>query len=155
MRNLVQGLLLTAILVIFWINTPWVALAQEECEDIISCFMAPDFCGMTLDTCPASSAREMREEICRMVEQGMSKDEIIAHYVNLYGTQILAAPPKEGFFLTAWLTPVVILILGTLLLLVVLKNRKAALSPAGNNGVTLPEEELYEDVLQDELKKYI
>ena len=38
----------------------------------------------------------MKDEI-KMVIQGMSDDEIKEHFVQKYGIEILANPPKKGF----------------------------------------------------------
>ncbi|TET46087.1 hypothetical protein E3J59_03375, partial [Candidatus Aerophobetes bacterium] len=41
-----------------------------------------------------------------------TKDQIIGYFVAQYGEKILAAPPKKGFNLTAWITPFVVIALG-------------------------------------------
>jgi cytochrome c-type biogenesis protein CcmH/NrfF len=42
--------------------------------------------------------------------------------VDEYGVKILAAPPKRGFFLTAWLTPLMAILLGGIAVLVLLRQ---------------------------------
>jgi cytochrome c-type biogenesis protein CcmH len=52
------------------------------------------------------------------IEAGDSKSEIKDRLVAEYGPQILAAPPKKGFDLLAWLLPFVGLFGGAILLAV-------------------------------------
>jgi cytochrome c-type biogenesis protein CcmH len=40
-----------------------------------------------------------------MVIQGMSDEEIKEHFVQKYGIEILANPPKKGFDTLVWLAP--------------------------------------------------
>ncbi len=46
------------------------------------------------------------------LEQGQSEEQIIQSFVASYGEQVLAAPPKKGFNLMAWIMPFVALIFG-------------------------------------------
>ena len=46
-----------------------------------------------------------KEEIKKMVVQGMSDEEIKEHFVQKYGIEILANPPKKGFDTLVWLAP--------------------------------------------------
>jgi cytochrome c-type biogenesis protein CcmF len=55
-------------------------------------------------TCP--DAAEMRAEVARLVAAGKTHDEIIAYYVEKYGSQEpLASPIDKGFNRLAWLLP--------------------------------------------------
>ena len=49
--------------------------------------------------------KKMKEEIKKMVIQGMSDEEIKEHFVQKYGIEILANPPKKGFDTLVWLAP--------------------------------------------------
>lgn len=57
-------------------------------------------------------AARMREEIVRMLHEGRGEDEILSHYVDLYGPWILARPPATGFYVLLWGAPAVVLVLG-------------------------------------------
>lgn len=70
---------------------------------------------MTADYCQLSTAYEVRGEIRDMLEQGMTKAQIIDDLVQKYGERILAAPTREGFNLIAWILPGVSMFLGGLL----------------------------------------
>ena len=63
--------------------------------------------GLTLEQSQATPALEMKEEIKKMVIQGMSDKEIKNHFVAKFGVEILANPPKKGFDTLVWLAPLV------------------------------------------------
>jgi cytochrome c-type biogenesis protein CcmF len=66
-------------------------------------------CGRKLvGECECSYAAQMREEIATLVKQGKGKPDILAHFVQKYGSQEpLAEPINEGFNRLAWLAPYV------------------------------------------------
>jgi len=53
--------------------------------------------------CPSIGG--MRAELRKLIADGKTNDEIRAAFVEKYGIKVLAAPPTEGFSITAWLTP--------------------------------------------------
>ena len=69
--------------------------------------MCPVCDGLTLEQSQATPALEMKEEIKKMVIQGMSDKEIKNHFVAKFGVEILANPPKKGFDTLVWLAPLV------------------------------------------------
>lgn len=73
-------------------------------------------CKTTLDQSSSPAARQIKNFISRRIQAGDSKGEIKDKLVAVYGPQILAAPPKEGFDLLAWLLPFVGLVGGALVL---------------------------------------
>jgi cytochrome c-type biogenesis protein CcmH len=94
------------------------ALASEErptladLEDEVMC----PACDTTLDQSDSPIARRMEADISRRIAAGQSKQEIKDALVADFGKKILAAPPKEGFDLLAWVLPFVGLIGGALAL---------------------------------------
>ncbi len=50
-------------------------------------------------------ARSMKATIQSQIDAGKTKEEILDHFVSIYGEEVLATPPKSGFGLTAWVTP--------------------------------------------------
>lgn len=68
--------------------------------------------------CP-ESGRE-RNELAANIAAGMSDQQILDWFSNKYGTTMLAAPPKKGFDLVAWVAPFAVFaaaLLGTILLI--------------------------------------
>ena len=79
--------------------TPQTNLA--DIEDEVMCTI----CGTTLELSEAPQADRERALIRRLVDQGLTKDEIKDRLVAEYGEEVLAIPDDEGFDLLAWLIP--------------------------------------------------
>lgn len=122
-------------------------------NEMLKTFVAPDFCGKSLEECPAAITVEMREGILEQVKNGATKDEIIAYWTGVYGERILAAPPKSGFFLSAWVLPVVGIVVGGVILAVALKGRMGTKGSAQTKKQSIPGE--YEEELQQEILKHL
>ena len=73
-------------------------------------------CNTTLDQSNSPIARRIKAFISQRIAAGDSKHEIKDRLVADYGPQILAAPPKKGFDLLAWLLPIVGVLGGALVL---------------------------------------
>ncbi len=76
------------------------SLAELEGE-----VMCP-ICSTTLDQSSSPAARQIEAFISRRITAGDTKSEIKDRLAADYGPQILAAPPKSGFDLLAWLLPI-------------------------------------------------
>jgi cytochrome c-type biogenesis protein CcmH len=83
-----------------------------DLEDEVMCPM----CNTTLDQSSSPAARQIEAFITQRIEAGDSKQAIKDQLVAEYGAVILAAPPKEGFDLLAWLLPLIGLLGGALVL---------------------------------------
>ena len=55
---------------------------------------------------------DMESKIETMVQSGNTKSEIMDHFVNQYGDRVLAVPVMVGFNMLAWVTPIIIGIIG-------------------------------------------
>jgi cytochrome c-type biogenesis protein CcmH len=73
-------------------------------------------CDTTLDQSSSPAARQIKAVISARIAAGDSKQEIKDLLVAQYGTKILAAPPKKGFNLLAWLLPIFLLLGGAIVL---------------------------------------
>ena len=60
----------------------------------------------------ARSSIEMRQQVRRMLLEGMRPDEVLEAFAVEYGDWILLAPPPRGFAALAWAIPPVALFLG-------------------------------------------
>ena len=56
-----------------------------------------------------------REAIGRRLDEGQTKEQIVAAYVADYGEMALAVPPARGFNILAWITPFALLLGGVFL----------------------------------------
>ncbi len=65
----------------------------------------PGLPGETLEQSSSPAAQQVERLIAVRIQAGDSKQEIKDRLVDQYGPKILAAPPKEGFDLLAWVLP--------------------------------------------------
>jgi cytochrome c-type biogenesis protein CcmH len=114
------------------------AAAKLTWQDVAADLMSPACPGRTLINCTSGYAEQWRELIRQKIAQGETKDEIIRYFVNMRGEEILAAPPKRGFALTAWLFPIFVMLNGAGLI-IVLTYRWAHNRPARSDGSTASE----------------
>jgi cytochrome c-type biogenesis protein CcmH len=77
---------------------------QAELENEIMC---PVCAGETLAQSDSPAARQVEAVIREKIAAGWTKSRIKRLLVAQYGEQILAAPPRHGFNLLAWVLPLV------------------------------------------------
>jgi cytochrome c-type biogenesis protein CcmH len=61
---------------------------------------------------PSDLAKEMRNLVRELVQQGKSREEIDAYFVSRYGEFVLLSPPKRGFNLLVWGLPFLAIVVG-------------------------------------------
>ena len=74
----------------------------QDLEDEIMCPVCP---GETLEQSSSPAAQQVERFIAVRIRAGDSKQEIKDKLVAQYGPRILAAPPRKGFDLLAWILP--------------------------------------------------
>ncbi|NOY11028.1 MAG: cytochrome c-type biogenesis protein CcmH [Archaeoglobi archaeon] len=99
------------------------ALQVSDVEKDVLCSCG---CGKVLENCDCATSEVMREEIRGMIEQGMSKEQIVTELQSMYGKEILANPPKEGVFAGLWYYPVVVMGAGLVVVYLILRRRNAS-----------------------------
>lgn len=104
-----------SLLLLLGLGAPVTALVWQ---DVAGELMSPACPGRTLINCTSGQSEQWRELIRQKVAQGESKDEIMRYFVEMRGEEILAAPPKKGFALTAYLLPLFVVLNGAGLILV-------------------------------------
>ena len=87
-------------------QTPEPAFSESEAQGIDRMIMCPVCPAETIDQAQVQISFQMRQVVREMLGQGSSRDEILDFFVERYGKDILAAPPKSGVNLVAWLMPV-------------------------------------------------
>jgi cytochrome c-type biogenesis protein CcmH len=123
-------------------------------------------CGCTLvlascqDMMECGVAQQMTDEIAARLAAGEPPEQIVESFVVRYGKTVLAAPPKAGFDLTAWITPFVALTAGFIVLYLIVRQLvrqgERRLERAAESNPLSPEErERLRRELQRELKDYI
>lgn len=92
---------------------PLTVMGQTSLNEVETKLMCVCGCNMALYQCECDTAAAMRTHITKLINEGMSQDQIVNAYVSQYGQTILSAPSKEGFNLLAWILPsLALLILG-------------------------------------------
>jgi cytochrome c-type biogenesis protein CcmH len=69
--------------------------------------MCPICEGETLAQSDSPAAQRIKAYIQQRIDQGATRGQIKHELVQQWGTRILAAPPRHGFDLLAWLLPIV------------------------------------------------
>jgi cytochrome c-type biogenesis protein CcmH len=97
------------------------ALAQpldDQVREIASRLMCPVCEGRPVAESNSELAGQMRALIREKLRAGASPEQIVAYFVDRYGESALAAPPRRGLGLVAWLAPVLATVAGALFLIV-------------------------------------
>ena len=147
------------ILLLTWwlLFLPMITHAGDDYREVVSCLMSPTCPAERLEDCRSYYAEEMRQGIKDMLARGMTKAEILDHFVQLYGVQILSSPPKKGFFLVAWLGPYLALLLGGVAILVTARRWVALSGRTRSAGPSLPpveDEGRYQERIDRDLRNY-
>ena len=84
-----------------------------DLENALMC-KCDDKCGKVLINCTCSTAAKTRKEFTKMLESGITVEQIIQQQITEYGETVLSSPTKAGFNLTAWVMPFGALLVGGL-----------------------------------------
>lgn len=87
-------------------QTPEPTFSESEAQNIDRMIMCPVCPAETIDQAQVEISFQMRGIVREMLADGKDRDEILDFFVDRYGKDILAAPPKSGANLVAWLLPV-------------------------------------------------
>lgn len=138
-------------------NSPEFQQTASELRCLCGCGQSHLDCSM--DGCGINDS--VLAEILEKLNEGMAPPEIKDYFQDVYGEQILMAPEKSGFSLTAWVTPFVALG-GSLVGVTVLLRKWARKSKNDDDFGDGADDELEDDVeteilesiIDEERKKY-
>src|SRR5436853_2354857 len=102
------------------------SITTKEVEEALTCQCG---CGLTVHSCnhlQCGSGIPLKQEVLTLVSQGLSRDEILLRFRDKYGEKILSAPTTEGFNLTAWILPFVVVGMGAVVLITTVRRWTAA-----------------------------
>lgn len=92
------------------------AAASPDLEDKVRAIASELRCvvcqNLSVADSPSELAKEMRNLVRELVEQGKGREEILAYFVSRYGEFVLLSPTKRGFNLLVWVLPFLALIVG-------------------------------------------
>ena len=133
--------------------TPWEAAADgpEAVDSVAGQLMCQCGCGLTVAACGGAMACDIADKmkvvVADQLAQGRTKADILAYFVNIYGEVVLAAPPKRGFTLSAWITPFVA-VGGGAVMVAALLWLWARRRPPAPEGAPLAQEETLQPYLE-------
>jgi cytochrome c-type biogenesis protein CcmH len=151
-------LIIMLLVVALLLFLPTRANAQTE-SDISKQLICQCGCTLVLLSCnhaECGSREAMTTVIKEKINQGQTDEQIIAFFTAQYGEQVLAAPPKRGFNLMAWLLPFAALLVGAVVVYVALKKWVRRGNIPQTDAVTETDEadEEYRRQLEEELEKF-
>jgi cytochrome c-type biogenesis protein CcmH/NrfF len=120
--------LITGILVLTAVSLPLFApragaKQTDRAKQIGGKFMCMCGCSQVLTECNhvgCTTSASMLRELDQAVARGDSEEKITQAFVQEFGTQVYAEPPKSGLSLVAWMMPSIYLLAGTLLVIFVI-----------------------------------
>jgi cytochrome c-type biogenesis protein CcmH len=98
------------------------AVTTKEVEEALTCQCG---CGLTVHSCnhlQCGSGIPLKNEVLTLVNQGLSRDDILLRFRTRYGEKILSSPTTEGFNLTAWILPFVVVAAGGAVIVVCVRR---------------------------------
>jgi cytochrome c-type biogenesis protein CcmH len=146
----------TVLLLLALIGVAPAQVVGPEVRKVSERFVCQCGCNEQLSVCAmlnCGSATPLRAEIAELLKQGKTEKEIVDIFVSKYGKVILAAPTTQGFDLTAWTLPFVMLFLGLVLVYFLIKawaKRRALPLLESNTRTEIPED--YQVRIERELK---
>ena len=93
------------------IESAYAGAMLADLENALMC-KCDDKCGKVLMNCTCSTAAKTRKKFTKMLESGITVEQIIQQQVAKHGETVLSAPTKAGFNLTAWVMPFGALLVG-------------------------------------------
>lgn len=119
-------------------------------------------CNMVVGACEGTmectAAKHITDQVAQLIDDGQSKDEIIGSLVKIYGERILAEPTKKGFNLTAWIFPLLVVLLGGVGIYIFINrclgSRKKPADGFDSSDQKQTFEQRYLDQFENELKDY-
>ncbi|HJV16613.1 MAG TPA: cytochrome c-type biogenesis protein CcmH [Bacillales bacterium] len=136
---------------------------SAEFKAVASQFACTCGCGQDHYECDPNTCQlttQFKKDLVGMMNKGWDKDKIRKYYINIYGEEILTAPEKSGFSLTAWVLPFVVLFGAAGALFFVIRKwvkKKGTVEPnIENDGEKNEvESEILSSMIDEERKKYL
>lgn len=111
---------LAFIVLLVLLNASLPALAAPTLDDQVEAIAGELMClvceGQTVAESNSPLAAQMRAQIRERVASGQTREEILAYFVAQFGEAVLAAPPKRGAGLALWLSPILALGVGLMMM---------------------------------------
>jgi cytochrome c-type biogenesis protein CcmH len=124
------------------VTTPALAAQATWSEtDLESQLMCP-VCHTLLNNSESAEANRIRKVIDDKHRQGWSEARTRDYLVAQFGEEVLAAPPKHGFYLLAWLVPAAVLLIGAALAVLLARAWRGGGGGGGPSPPAAPDAEM-------------
>ena len=154
-QNGFLAILLALVLLTGLAQNATAAAVLADLENALMC-KCDDKCGKVLINCTCSTSDKTRAEFTKMLDSGLTVNQIIDMQVEKYGETVLSSPTKSGFNLTAWAMPFVALLaggFGVSKIIEAWKKKTAPKDEAVEDEEDSPLSAKYSSRIQDELDK--
>lgn len=113
-KFILHTLLITFFIIAAVLDASAAKSIDDQVKEIAYLLMCPVCQGQSVGESNSNLAHDMRDIIRKQLEEGKSKEEILAYFVNSYGESILASPPPKGINWLLWLLPGIAIVFGGL-----------------------------------------
>lgn len=103
--------------ILFLFAWPFLASADvlnDRAVELEHKLIAPCCWGSIVAEHSSPAALEIKHEIREFIGQGWEDTKILAYFAQKHGERVLAVPTSEGFNLTIWIMPFVLMLAGTI-----------------------------------------
>ncbi len=85
---------------------------DDQVNEISNSLLCPVCQGQSVAESNSNLANDMRQVIRKKLQEGQSRDEVVAYFVDTYGETILGAPPAKGVNWILWILPGLAIVFG-------------------------------------------
>lgn len=125
---------------------------ENEVQRISKSLYCPVCTGVPLDVCETQACVQWRALIREKLVAGENEEQIRQYFIAQYGDRVLGAPPPEGFNLSAYILPVLVLLGGGAILFWTARSWLQRPPPAGTPAAAPQVSPEYAERIARELK---
>jgi len=153
---MLPSVLLLVLILAAW---PQASAADEPptVDEVASELISQCGSGVVLADHDCGVARSMKASIQSQIDAGKTKEEILDHFVSIYGEQVLATPRKSGFSLTAWVAPFLAVAAGGIVVSALIwtwARRRPASAEAAASPFPVEDLDPYEERVDEDLRSW-
>jgi cytochrome c-type biogenesis protein CcmH len=131
--------LLAALLAGAGVGAPAAPVSEEAVSAVAAQLRCVVCQNLSVADSPSETARQMRDIVRERLAAGETPDQVLAYFVEKYGTWILLSPPPRGFTLLVWVAPFVALGLGLAVVAAIVRRWSRAGDHSARRAVVDPE----------------
>lgn len=152
-------LLLLLLTATFSLTSPTMAqdaipVSDDEVNEVAQDLFCPVCENTPLDVCPTQACAQWRELIREKLSLGWGEAQIKDYFVEQYGGQVLAVPPRTGVNWIVYVLPPLVFVGGVILLVNVMKRSKKTATATNNMQPSLsPSPKKVMDQIEEDLRK--